>query len=172
MRDGLETGSDLNAELSGRGLRKEAAVLAERAGAVVRHVRINAVAIIPPHQVERRHRDARPSDLEHAAEAFGNLIRCRELANADVVALVEVVDDAGVLRDRVSLERALAIGSEVLQVFVGTALADAILTIAVAQNRQPKPTWIRCPTSESSSKIFISRTEVERAKAQLRWWVR
>jgi hypothetical protein len=28
---------------------------------------------------------------------------------------------------------------------------------AAAQNRQPKPTEIRCPTSESSSKIFINR---------------
>src|SRR5215467_13509117 len=98
---GLEAGPELNAPHARRGLHQESVVEDEGLRATPVHVRIDAIAVIPPHDVLPGKRDLRRPGLHAVGQAKRQVPRDRELAKTHVVALVVVVQDRGVLPDGV-----------------------------------------------------------------------
>src|SRR5690349_1148344 len=131
MYGGLEPRAYLHAEQARRWLHQESAVERERARARPIHVRIDAVAVIPPPHVLAGKLDRRCARAEAAGERRGDIPRHRELTEPDVVALVDVVQDRSELLDGIGLERALAVRAQRAEPLVRSALADAIGAITI-----------------------------------------
>src|SRR4051794_18245765 len=131
----LESCPDRHPILPWRRLSEEAVGDAERVTTGPVHVRIDAVAVVPPHHVLTGHRDLRPSEIRPGEEALGNRVRERDLAEADVVARIDGIEQRPVVEDRVSLEARRTIAVEELQILVGAALTRAVRTIAVLEDR-------------------------------------
>src|SRR5678815_34681 len=108
---GLEARLEPHAEYSRRGLHQESVIEDEGLRAAPVHVRIDAVAVVPPHDVLPGQRDRRRPGAHPGGEARRDVPRNGDLTQTHVVALVGVVQDRRVLPDRIGLERGFAVGA-------------------------------------------------------------
>src|SRR5438067_2790350 len=97
-------------------------------------VRVYAMTAIPPHDILARNAQLRATEAEASREPLGYGVRERDLPQAHIVARVDGVEDAPVLRNRVGLGSRRAVRIEELQILIGAALANSIRTITVAEH--------------------------------------
>ena len=132
-----EPRANLETKLTRGGLREKATIDRERVGAGPIHVRIDAVAAVPPHEILAGERHRGPLGAEPLAQPLRHLPGQRHFAQTDIVSLVKMREDARPLIDRIRLEGPLATRAKGGEILVRSPLPDAIGAITIVEPCPP-----------------------------------